>query len=173
MAVTLIAHTEVGSGGASTISFTSIAGTYDDLWLLTSLRIDSAVTDTIPRVRFNSDTGSNYSRTTLVGSGSSASSGRLTSQDNLRALTTFGTSGTSSTFSNNVLYIPNYKNSSNYKAVIDNSAAENNSSTSYTLNMNAGLWRNIAAITSIVIDHPSGLNFAQYSTATLYGITKA
>ena len=49
--------------------------------------------------------------------------------------------------------------------------SENNATTAYAT-LNAGLWSNTAAINAIGLTITSGQNFAQYSTATLYGILK-
>jgi hypothetical protein len=72
---TPIATTTLGSA-ASSVTFSSIAGTYTDLRIVYST-VSSA--DAGNYLRFNSDSGSNYSNTTLFGNGSSAGSNRNTS----------------------------------------------------------------------------------------------
>jgi hypothetical protein len=67
-----------------------------------------------------------------------------------------------------MIYLPNYAGSNNKSLSLD-SAFENNSSTAY-LNMVAGLWSSSAAITSLKVYPASASNFAQYSTAYLYGV---
>lgn len=171
MAVTLIAHTEVGSGGASSIDFTSIPSTYDDLWLTLSIRASNTnVTFATVFVQLNSDTATNYSRVLLQNNGGTAAS---SSQSNVTEWNGIGPSSTSttSTFSSEQLYIPNYKNTSYHKQAIRENAWENNSTTSFIVQMMSHLYRSTSAISSIKI---SGNNtFVQYSQATLYGITKA
>ena len=49
----LIASGTVGSGGASSIEFTSIPGTYTDLVIKTSLRVSDAVTAADINIKFN------------------------------------------------------------------------------------------------------------------------
>lgn len=172
MAVTLIAHTEVGAGGASSIEFTSIPTTYDDLWLLVSARFSNTnVTFATLYYRFNSDSATNYSRTIVLNNGGTASSSRQTNQTEMNGLAPSSTT-TTSTFGSDSLYIPNYKNSTNHKQVIRDNIWENNSTTEYWVASIAHLWRNTAAVTSIQISN-GFYNFVQYSTATLYGITKA
>ena len=166
MAVTFkaIATVTVGSGGASTIQFTSIPQTYTDLVILTSLR--GTDSNWQGRDLYFNGTNSNLSTRYLLGDGSSASSG-----NNSRgyAGTVPGTNVTANTFENTCVYIPNYT-SSNYKSYSTDNAAENNATTSY-VNLIAGLWSSTAAITQVTL-FPQGTSakFAQYSTATLYGI---
>ncbi len=74
------------------------------------------------------------------------------------------------TFANGEIYIPNYTASVNKSVSID-SVTENNA-TSAIAALDAGLWANTAAITSINLNGNNG-NFVQYSTAYLYGIVKS
>jgi len=74
---------------------------------------------------------------------------------------------TASTFASGEMYIPNYAGS-NSKSFSADSVQETNASLAYSYLM-AGLWSNSSAITSIALTPFTG-NFAQYSTATLYGI---
>ena len=171
MAVTLIAHTEVGSGGTANIEFTSIPGTYDDLWLVTSLRQTGSFANGDTTIRFNGDSATNYSMTRLQASGTTAASTRFSTQAQMFVGDDPALSGTASTFSSNNIYIPNYVNSSNHKQVLVENAREANSSTAYFMALIAGLWRSTAAVTSITITPERG-SYVQYSTATLYGIKK-
>jgi hypothetical protein len=81
-------------------------------------------------------------------------------------------SATASTFSNTELYIPNYT-STNNKSISVDGVAESNSSSSNNraVALSAGLYHpsSNVAITSLKFT-PSASTFAQYSTATLYGI---
>ena len=169
MAITYkkIASVTVGSGGTTTISFTSIPATYTDLLVKMSLRADTTA-DYIS-LRFNSSTSSFTSRY-LLGDGSAASSGSRT--DTFQSATVNLSTFTASTFSNAELYIPNYAGSTNKSFSID-TINENNATTAY-MQLIAGLWSNTAAISSITMVSGAGAsNFVQYSTATLYGILKA
>lgn len=172
MAVTLIAHTEVGSGGAANIEFASIPGTYDDLWILCSFRVAGGAYIVNNRIRFNSDTGSNYSRTTLYGYSTVVVSNRNTNTTSVLYGTEPGSTATANVFGNTSIYIPRYANTSYNKSFISDTVGENNSTTDWQNEYVAGLWRSTAAITTIRLENPSS-NLAQYSTATLYGITKA
>lgn len=161
-----IASVTVGSGGAANVEFTSIPATYTDLVLFHSLRGNSPTSDVKVNVYFNSSTSS-YSRRAVYGDGSSAYS--------LSASTAaFGfqniSAETANTFSNCFNYIPNYAGSTN-KSLSSDLVEETNGTTAYVL-LDAGLWSNTAAITSIKLQPIDG-SFLQHSSATLYGILKA
>jgi hypothetical protein len=161
-----IATTTVGSGGASTISFTSIPGTYTDLLLVYSLRSSTSGEDSL--IKFNGSS-SNFSSRSLKGDGSSASSGNRS--DNVFSASQVYSTYTANTFSNGSIYIPNYAGSNNKSFSID-TVLENNA-TSASSELRAGLWSNTAAITSITLENYAAGNYVQYSSATLYGISKS
>ncbi len=170
MTMTLVSTVTVGAGGSSSITFSAIAGTATDLLLVYSLRSNRASADNDnPMVNFNSDTGSNYSIRWLRGNGSAASSFGTTTTF-LYGGNTTATVSTASTFANAQMYIPNYAGSTSKSISID-SVNENNDITAYA-SINAGLWTGTAAITSITIAPQLGTLWEQYSTASLYTITK-
>jgi hypothetical protein len=160
-----IATVTVGSGGAASMDFTSIPSTYTDLVLKTSLRDTFASTVQIINMSFNGNTA-NFSNRNLQGNGSTASSFTQTR----RILLSNSASSTANTFSNGDIYIPNYAGATN-KSFSADSVTENNATSSFQA-LDASLWSNTAAITSITLTPDSG-SFVQYSTATLYGILKA
>ena len=166
MSMTKIATVTVGSGGAASIDFTSIAGTFTDLMVVASLRasVDANSSGAILSVKPNGSTSSITART-LNGTGSSADSGTET----IWYGRTNPSDYTSSTFSNVSIYIPNYAGSTNKSVSIDG-VAENNA-TATKMVLSAGLWSNTTAISSLNLV-PGGGSWVQYSTATLYGITK-
>ena len=160
-----IATVTVGSGGASSIDFTSIPSTYTDLQVLISLRWAGADTALQFYVSLNGST-SGFTSKYLEGNGTSAAS----SSEARRIGVTGGSSTTANTFSSTSLYFPNYAGST-YKSYSSDSVEENNG-TQGVQNLIAGLWSNTAAINQITISYSSGV-WAQYSTATLYGISNS
>lgn len=173
-AITLIAHTEVGAGGATNITFSSIPTTFDDLWLLMSGRWNLAANfAATTRIELNGSAVANYSQTWLRGNAGSATSTRHTAQTNWRSTIDPASTATASTFGNMSVYIPSYKNTSNFKQANMDFVSENNSATDYWLGFTAALWQGTSAITTLKILESSGSSLVQYSTATLYGITKA
>ena len=168
-----IATVTVGSGGAANIEFTSIPGTYTDLALFLSGRSTDNSAQTSTGYNFNGSTSGytsrnlgNYQGTVFSGSMTTLSIGGVT-YGRLDDSGLVAATATASTFSNGWLYVPNYAGSDN-KSWSWDSVAENNSTAAAEI-LVAGLWSNTAAITSIKILPYLG-NFAQYSTATLYGI---
>jgi len=168
MAVTYesIATTTTTSASPA-ITFTSIPQTFTDLILIVSVRANSTPTSFGTGIRFNSDTGTNYSRTVTYGSGSSAVSFRDTNQTRF-----FVSSGptAASTFNLIRLNITNYTSTSMYKSVL-----ARNDDISDVTSMSASVWRSTSAITSITVtpfdDNSTG--FAVGSSFTLYGIKAA
>jgi hypothetical protein len=163
---TAIATVTVGSGGAATIDFTSIPATFTDLVVKVSGRSDRVDTTDNVIISFNGLT-TNLSYRYVQGSGtsvtsSSGSTGYVGTQD--------ASTATASTFGNAEYYIANYT-SSNYKSVSSDAVDETNATDAYAT-LTAQLWSAVAAITSISLKPQVGTLFAQYSTATLYGIKK-
>lgn len=159
-----IATVTVGSGGAASIEFTNIPQTYTDLVIQVSARNTSS--GAALRLRFNGST-TGYSDRYLEGDGASVSSGTSPFPGYAFVGAVTPSSATASTFASNYIYVPNYT-SSNNKSISSDGVTENNATTAYT-DLSASLWSNSAAITSIELT-PNANTFAQYSTATLYGI---
>jgi len=167
---TLISTITVGSGGAATISFTSIPSTYTDLCLKVSARTNYAasVNDGL-QIYFNGLT-TNLTTRELYGTGSAAGSGTDT-VNKIGYMTAIN--ATTNTFGNGEIYIPNYT-SSNYKSSSGDGVSESNATGAF-MAMNANLWSSTDAITSITLKSANAGSqvFQQYSTASLYGILKA
>ena len=164
----------VGSGGAASITFMAVGdipSEYTDLLIVTSLRSNRAgeVADEA-LVRFNGDTGSNYSvrrlYTYVVSGfvGSSADTGT-----SLRRSHTGANGATANTFGSGQIYIPNYR-SSVAKSVSREDVTENNNTEAW-LSIVAGLRSGTDPITSITIFPEVGSAFMEFSSASLYGIT--
>jgi hypothetical protein len=164
----LLASNTVGSGGAASVTFSSIPQTgYTDLVLKTSVRGTRAAAGTDCKLEFNGvTTGYTYKR--AYGDGAAVySDGASTGQ----SFTDSSASTTANTFANVEIYIPNYT-SANYKSWSADSVSENNAAganSAYSM-LYADLWSNTAAITSIEIKSVQTSTFVQYSTFYLYGI---
>lgn len=160
----LIETKTVGAGGAASIEFTGIPQTgYTDLQVVWSGRSNVAAVSSVVLLSFNSTT-TGFTNRFLYGNGSSVVSS--TSLDR-HAGGANGSTSTASTFSSTSIYIPNYTGST-YKSWSVDNAMENNGTEGYDL-INAGLWSNTAAITSLSLT-VSGGSFVEGSTASLYGI---
>lgn len=164
-----IATYTVGSGGVPAISFINIPQTYTDLILKISMR-EATSNNGVVKLTFNSS-ASGYTAKMLWGNGSSAGS----SSNYTGSGTYFGGDGTSAgsgntanTFANAEFYIPNYTSSNNKSISLDGVSETN--ATAIFMGLSAGLWSNTSSINSITLVEYSGANWAQYSTAHLYGI---
>ena len=151
-----IATTTLGST-ATSYTFTSIPSTYTDLVLVIAGTTNSA--DNV-WLRFNSDTGTNYSYNAIYGTGSAAAAVRGTN-DNKAFNGNIGTAQ-----SNTISHIMNYSNSTTNKTVISRSNKPDQFVLAYVT-----LWRNTAAITSVEVG--TNATFQIGCTFTLYGIAAA
>lgn len=163
-----IATVTVGSGGSSTITFSSVPSTYKHLQIRVIGRTDRANTYDNVRVRFNSDSNSNYNLHYLYGDGSAAASSAETNftSDTLGYFP--GASATASIFGASIIDILDYANTNKYKTTRKLTGQDNNGS-GYIW-FNSGAWRDTAAITSITLTPYTGTNFVQYSHFALYGV---
>lgn len=158
-----IATTTLGSA-AATITFNSIGSGYTDLRLVITALQGSGNNIAL---RFNSDSGTNYSRTRLIGNGTSATSTRATDDTEID-LNREGLSSTNpSVYDINIF---SYAGSTNKTLLV--SANEDRNGSGSVMRV-VGLWRNTSAITSILITSLSADTMGAGTTATLYGILKA
>lgn len=166
---TLISSVTVGSGGAASITFSSIPSTYTDLVIKLSTRSSRNVfAASAIDLKFNSN-GADYSTRMLLKESTTISSGSSSAAAQADVGYTSQDTDTADTFGSGEIYIPNYA-SSNFKSFSADLVQENNGSTQY-MSIVAGLWSNTSAITSVAFRIFTGsFNFKQYSTATLYGI---
>jgi hypothetical protein len=156
-----IATTTLGSTAAS-YTFSSIPATYTDLILVAVSANNSAATNFT--IQINGDTASNYSRTFLNGNGTSATSGRNSTESRIF----FGDVGDPTIPSVNTIHFMNYSNATTFKTVVGR-YGETNIQTGAVV----GLWRKTPeAITSITLNSASNF-FAIGSTFSLYGIKAA
>jgi hypothetical protein len=156
---TQIASTTLGTA-ASTVTFSSISGAYTDLVLVYGGT--NSINGSL-RFQVNGDTASNYSYNFVYGDGTSAVSGRATSQ-------TSGLTGsiTAGTIASHIAQFQNYSNATTYKTIL---ARANDTQSVVIATVN--LWRSTAAINSIVCLLTGGGNFTAGSTFNLYGIAAA
>jgi hypothetical protein len=165
-------RTEVLTSATSSVTFSlsGIAG-YTDLVIVSSIQSARAAQLDSLAVRFNGDTGNNYSYTFLfANTAEGLKSARGSNQSNI-FIGNFAANSTANTFGTNILQINNYSNSTTFKTTISRSGSlgTGNDDTEATV----GLWRNTAAITSVTLRSETGNNFVAGSTFTIYGIANA
>jgi hypothetical protein len=166
-------YTQTLTNTANASYFNNIPQTFTDLKVVFSVRVSLTTADQAIYLQLNGDGNTVYSQTTIRGDGSSASSYRLSAGNAILVNDVPNGLNTASTYSNLEFYIPNYT-SSNFKQVLIDGVKESNSaSTAIQTYMKAALWRNTAAVTSLNFGtNISAPNFENYSTVSLYGITK-
>ena len=171
-ALTFISSQTVSSPVTS-VTFSSIPQTYTDLRIFISGRSDHGAHYGGGTLRFNGDTGNNYSfkriygDTTTVGSSAGSSVSSITDWD------VNGGTTTANTFGSVQIYIPNYT-SNKFKSCSIDYSVENNASAGIN-GLDAGLWSDTSAITSITL-YPfiySAFYFQANTTFYLYGISNA
>jgi hypothetical protein len=173
-----IATVTVGSGGSSSIEFTSIPADYTHLQIRGIARsTNGSVNGISTYVRFNSDTGSNYSY-----------HGLTTYQGASSAIDVFGAANStfaldgampnsgllSNMFNATVIDVLDYANTNKYKTTRSLSGYDfNGATTGYSyLGLYSSNWRSTSAVSTITLLGASD-NFAQYSQFALYGIKGA
>jgi hypothetical protein len=160
-----IATTTLSSAQTS-VTFSSISGSYTDLVLIANSKVTGSP-GRVTTVQFNSDTGSNYSYTFMGGNGSTVSSGRSNNDDRIRIQGITGINADN--FYPVVMSIQNYSNTTTHKtSLIKTSEATG-------VQFLCGLWKSTSAINEIRIVAYGNTeeNWASGCTFTLYGIAAA
>jgi len=113
-------------------------------------------------VRFNSDSGGNYTLHRLVGTGSSVVSGGFTGFTgiNLGGIASFTT-----TFNAGIIDILDYSNSNK-----NTTTRALNQDSNVHISLRSSLWNNTEAVTSITVANSPSSNFTSASRWSLYGI---
>lgn len=161
------------SSAAASVTFSGIPQNYTDLRIAIQARSTAAGNGRESfRIRFNGDTGSNYSATWIVGNGTSAGSSRNSSQTYAYAMFQESNS-TSTAYGMNTLDIMNYSNSTTYKTGLTRSSYNLLGNTEDCSAAHVFLWRSTSAITSIEFSTDASGGFSSGSTFNLYGIANA
>ena len=163
------------TGGASTISFSSIPSTYTHLQIR-GIMHDNYGTDKAPNtgfdmgVQFNADsTGANYARHHLYGNGSSAvAAGAANSLITLPGTNQISTADYMSVM---IIDIHDYASTTKYKTLraFNGADANGTGTTNRVVALNSGLWMNTAAINEITLV-AYGTGFVAPTQFALYGI---
>lgn len=155
---------------AASVTFSNIPQSgYTDLKIVASTRSANAGAIDAIYARFNSSS-TGYTNKVLYGETTGAGS-FSPSISYAHSGYGVGGNGTANTFSNTEIYIPNYT-SSNYKPTSVDSVTETNAGTTQSgvQSLEAALWSNTAAITSITFTQESGSNFVAGCTFSIYGL---
>jgi hypothetical protein len=157
-----IARTTLGST-TSSIIFSGISSGFTDLRLVVT---GSFSVDSFFRVRFNGDSGSNYSQTVLSANQTGLTAGRNVNGSNIFFGWDLFVGGNVFMVDMNLLSYSGSTNKTQLNKI-------NNSQPSAGLTeINTSLWRSTSAINQIEI-YSSNTTFAAGTTASLYGILRA
>ena len=164
-----ISTVSIGSGGASSITFSSIPSTYKHLQIRMIGRSDRAsLFGDYIKVTFNSDSGANYSDHQLQGDGSTVTSIAGTSANFMRCMRFAGATATANAFGAGIIDILDYANTNKYKTLRNLGGIDSNGTGDITFV--SGSWRSTSAVSTVTLTVGGGTTFNQYTTAALYGI---
>jgi hypothetical protein len=152
------------ASSASLVTFSSIPGTFGDLVLAT--KTVSSLDTASGYMRFNSDSGANYTMVFMLGNGTRAASTQR-SFSSLRINTYDSTSIATGQSSTAKIQIFDYSTTDKHKTVLSRGDNAENGVSAIS-----GRWANTAAITSIEFFSANN-DYAIGSTFFLYGIAKA
>lgn len=160
------------STSASTIEFTSIPSTYKHLQIRYTAKdtyASGTASFSTANVRFNSDSGSNYTGHYFYGNGETVVSGGDTSASYLPRI--YGSVyGSISSFATGIIDIFDYANTSKYKTVSGLFGVDfNNGTTNYGMLYGSGLYMSTSAVSSILF-YPANTAFAVGTNFAIYGI---
>ena len=160
----------VGSGGTSSITFNSIPSTYQHL----QIRGNTQVTfGSDPGggggvfLRFNSDSGANYTRHLMGGDGANIDVYGEASTNQALIERFLYRSTNNSVYGSAVCDIVDYKDTNKYKTVRNLGGWDSNGTGQ--VYFNSSVWMSTSAISSITISSPTYL-LKEFSTFALYGI---
>jgi hypothetical protein len=157
---TALATVTLGSS-VGTVTFSSIPATYRDLVLVIAAANTS---DSNNGIRFNSDSGSNYSRQFLGANGVGAFSANTSTSTGFQ-YDNFGYTTTTLGNTNHLIQIMDYSATNKHKTILTRANRAGD-----TIDTLSGRWGNTSAITSVVVYSISGFNFSANSRFDLYGI---
>jgi hypothetical protein len=158
----------VGAGGTGTITFSSIPSTYKHLQIRSMFRSGLAIAEDTVIMRFNGDSGNNYSYHFLFGNGSTANASGNSGTSFIYPWATPGSTFLSNSFGVQVTDLLDYSSTTKNKTTRTLGAYDDNS-TGGRIALASGAWYNTSAVTSISIT-TVGNSITQYSSFALYGI---
>ena len=158
--------TQLIASNTATVSFTSLPTTYKHLQLRIVARNSGAGSDS-PAIRFNSDSGANYSFHRLQGDGSSASSAGFAGQTFANLGVTPGTNSAANVYGVAIIDILDFASTTKNKTLrgLDGMAGANN-----LVDLKSGAWYSTAAVTRIDITVSGGSSYVAGSRFSLYGM---
>lgn len=164
-----LASTTVGSTSVATITFSAIPQGYKHLQLRILARGNNANTYDSFSVRFNGDSGNNYTFHGLYGEGvGTPTATGVNPYSAFRGTEITGNNASAGMFGGAIVDVLDYNSTNRYKTARGFGGDDRNGSG--IVGITSGTWLNSSAITSIVIAPVFGSLFLQHSQFALYGI---
>lgn len=167
-----IATVSVGSGGSSSITFSSIPSTYQHLQIRGITRgMWSIATEGGYKMRFNGDTGSSYTRHASATNPDNAGTkweGSSSAETQFALGEHVEDNQSSGLFNGFICDVTDYANTNKYKTIRHIGGWDSNGRGYVWLV--SGMWMSTSAVTSITIYDGNSVNLKQYSHFALYGI---
>ena len=160
-----IATVTVGSGGQSTITFSSIPSTYKNLQIRGIVRNTGGAGGDNLYMRYNGDTATNYTAHFMHTSGANAAVDSIYPWEIMLPAFIPTNDQTANIYCSFIIDILDYADTNKFKTFKSLSGFDLN--TSGKVGLFSGLWRNTNAISSITFVCSN--NFIQYSEFALYG----
>lgn len=171
-AMAVIAQTVLGAA-ANSISFTSIASTYESLLLIVNGRFANAVATGALSLRFNNDSGANYDASVIRVANTTVSGLNDPGATQMYIGRLPGSSATADLPGVLQIMIPGYARTVFKKALFSQSEQINTEAAAgMQTEWVSGVWRSTAAINRVDIGFGTG-DMVASSVATLYGIKGA
>ena len=161
-----ISTVTVGSGGSSTVTFSSIPSTYKHLQIRYIARDTYPATYDYTTVKFNGST-SGYSWHFVQGNGSGVNASAGSSAAFMKAGVVSYANDTANCFAAGVLDVLDYADTNKYKTMRLLNGVDLNGSGA--VNLSSGSYQSTSAVTSITFAS-AGTAYAQNSVFALYGI---
>ncbi len=164
-----IASTLVGSGGASTVTFSNIPQGYKHLQIRGITKDGyTGGNGNNTGIYVNGDTSANYAIHYMLSYSGGAETG--SSSSNTFIIANWGASSTTGAncFGAGIIDILDYSNTNKYKTTRTLTGVEDASVGQ--IRFWSGLWMNTAAITSLTLFPLNSASYVQYSRFSLYGI---
>lgn len=160
--------TTLGTGSSGVITFSNIPQIYKHLQVRAILRGTASATANGTDMRFNGDSGSNYTLHRLIGDGSAASADGYTSRTGAWLGLETDASATANIYAVCVTDILDYTNQNKYKTTRSLSGYDLNGSGQF--NFASAVWLNTSAIKSITINAAASGNWTTATRISIYGI---
>lgn len=161
-----------GDGSSATIDFTAIPATYDHLLIQGVGRLANAAVTANLQVILNNDAGANYNDNNIKGNNNVLSGDENQTQNEIFIGQICAATATANRFSSSKIWIPYYKETDFFKALVYKGLTIPNDAVAATWEniLGSGNWLSAVAINRVTLLNSAGGNFVTGTSYSLYGI---